>query len=140
LKIFTALIIAASFARDPARGSRRESRRAWAAQEVVTIAAVSQASRLAVDRYVIETLLPDLVGHDRRASSFLVYLVLWAKAGEPGRKVRLSLRTLAEETGLSKRGVQSGLANLARRRLVSIHRASITAVPEYAVTRPWIRG
>jgi hypothetical protein len=96
--------------------------------------------RLSLDRYVLETLMPDLVGHDRRASSFLVYLALWARASGPGKKARLSLRTLAEETGLSRRGVQSGLANLARRKLVSVHRASITAVPDYAVLRPWIRG
>ncbi len=96
--------------------------------------------RLSLDRYVVETLMADLVGHDRRASSFLVYLALWARARGPARKARLSLRTLAEETGLSRRGVQAGLRNLARRRLVAVARASITAVPEYAVLRPWARG
>jgi hypothetical protein len=36
-----------------------------------------------IDRYVVETLLPDLVGHDRRASAFLVYLII-AAAGTGG--------------------------------------------------------
>ncbi len=96
--------------------------------------------RLTLDRYVVETLMPDLVGHDRRASSFLVYLALWARAEGRTRTARLSLKTLAEDTGLSRRGVQAGLANLARRKLVSVRRASITAVPEYTVMRPWVRG
>jgi hypothetical protein len=34
-----------------------------------------------VDAYVIDTLLPDLVGHDRRPSAFLVYLHLWRLSG-----------------------------------------------------------
>lgn len=97
--------------------------------------------RLSLDRYVIETLMPDLVGHDRRASSLLVYLALWARTnGRPAARARLSLRALAEETGLSRRGVQEGLHNLTRRKLVSATRASITAVPEYVVLRPWARG
>jgi hypothetical protein len=101
---------------------------------------MAHAPRLSLDRYVLETLMPDLVGHDRRASSFLVYLALWARAKGPKRQARLSLRTLAEETGLSRRGVQAGLKNLERRKLVSVQRASITAIPEYAVMRPWMRG
>jgi Bacterial regulatory proteins, gntR family len=102
---------------------------------------MKQPARLSVDRYVLETLMPDLVGHDRRASSFLVYLALWARTGgRTKRTARLSLRALAEETGLSRRGVQEGLHNLVRRKLVSTKRASITAVPEYAVTRPWLRS
>ena len=95
---------------------------------------------LRVDRYVVETLMPDLVGHDRRASSFLVYLALWARARGPLRRARVSLRTLSEETGLSRRGVQTGLRNLVRRRLVEVSRASITSIPEYAILRPWRRG
>ena len=101
---------------------------------------MAHAPRLSLDRYVLETLMPDLVGHDRKASSFLVYLALWARARGKTRTARLSLKTLAEETGLSRRGVQSGLANLARRRLVTVRRVSITAVPTYLVLRPWIRG
>ncbi len=98
---------------------------------------MDQIPRLSFDRYVIETLLPDLVGHDRRASSFLVYLALWASASGSRHETRRSLRALAEETGLSRRGVQAGLANLVRRKLLAVSRASITAVPLYTVLRPW---
>jgi hypothetical protein len=94
----------------------------------------------AVDPYVLDVLLPDLVGHDRRPSAFLVYLVLWHRGAAGRRAVELSLRELAEATGLSKRAVQDALAVLARRRLVAVTRAGVTAVPGYRVLRPWERG
>jgi DNA-binding GntR family transcriptional regulator len=53
--------------------------------------------------------------------------------------VQISLADLAEATGLSKRSVQDALGTLARRKLVSIARESITAVPAYTVLRPWHR-
>jgi hypothetical protein len=97
-------------------------------------------SAIDVDRYVLETLMPDLVGHDRHPSAFVVYLALWHRAdGTRDRVVAASLRELAEGTGLSKRAVQGALAALVRRRLVSVERASPTAVPRYAVLRPWAR-
>jgi hypothetical protein len=40
-------------------------------------------------------------------------------------------------TGLSKRAVQEALRLLAKRRLLSIERESITAIPVYEVLRPW---
>ena len=93
-----------------------------------------------VDRYVLETLMADLVGHDRSPSSFLVYLALWARTGgSRGATVRMSHRDLAEETALSKSAIQAAVRNLARRRLVTVTRAWATAVPEYAIQRPWIR-
>ena len=95
---------------------------------------------VALDAYVIDTLMPDLVGHDRAPSAFVVYLHLWRHslgAGEPS--VRVSLRDIAENTGLSKRGVQEALSVLSRRRLVAIARQSITDVPVYTVKRPWSR-
>jgi hypothetical protein len=101
---------------------------------------MSPTERFSLDRYVLETLMPDLVGHDRRASSFLVYLALWARAEGGRREARLSLRTLSEETGLSRRGVQTGLKNLVRRKLLAVSRGSITAVPRYTVLRPWRRA
>jgi hypothetical protein len=97
-------------------------------------------SEIPVDRYVLETLMPDLVGHDRHASAFLVYLALWLRAGGSSTHlVSVSLRELAEGTGLSKRAVQGAIARLARRRLVAVERASITAVPTYSLLRPWAR-
>jgi DNA-binding MarR family transcriptional regulator len=93
-------------------------------------------STVAIDQYVVDVLLPDLVGHDHQPSAFLVYLYL-ARHGERGAPVRASLRTIAESTGLSKRGVQSALRTLARRRLIRARRAGPTAIPEYHVHRPW---
>ena len=45
---------------------------------------------------------------------------------------------IADDTGLSKSAVQNGVRILVRRRLVSVHRATATAVPEYRVARPWL--
>ena len=95
---------------------------------------------LPLDAYVVDTLLPDLVGHDRQPSAFLVYLYLWRRtygAGEATTQV--SLLDIASCTGLSKRGVQDALGWLAKRKLISIQRESITAVPVYSVRRPWTR-
>src|SRR3954468_10528264 len=93
-----------------------------------------------VDAYVLETLLPDLVGHDRHPAAFLVYLALWARThGARRKEVAISLRDLAEATGLSKRSVQVALRRLARRKLVAVERAGITSVPSYALPRPWAR-
>src|SRR3569832_1608958 len=78
---------------------------------------------VAVDAYLFDSLMPDLVGHDRSSSGFIVYLHLWrrsAGSGEPS--VQISLRDIAERTGLSKRGVQQALSTLAKRQLISISR------------------
>ncbi len=93
-----------------------------------------------LDTYVVDTLMPDLVGHDRAPSAFLVFLFLYRRTVGAGvSSVQISLSDVAIGTGLSKRAVQSALSVLARRRLVSIQRASITAVPVYALRRPWTR-
>lgn len=96
---------------------------------------------VAVDRYVFDTLMHDLIGHDRAPSAFVVYLYLWRHSLAAGNKtVRTSLREIAEGTGLSKRGVQEALSVLSRRQLVGIAREGITDIPEYTVRRPWRRG
>lgn len=93
---------------------------------------------LRVDRYIVDTLLPDLVGHDRHPSAFLVYLLLWRQAhGRGSTEVQVTLGDIAEQTGLSKRAVQGALARLARRKLVSVARAGITAVAVFTVREPW---
>jgi CRP-like cAMP-binding protein len=94
--------------------------------------------RLNLDRYVVETLLPDLVGHDRRASSFLVYLSILAAAGD-GRAA-LSHSQLAERTGLSRRSVQAAVVHLARRGLIEASRRGTTEISEYLALAPWRRG
>lgn len=107
--------------------------------------------RVALDGYVIDTLMPDLVGHDRQPAAFLVYLFLWRQSAAadvtdpPGGGVagevtiQRSLREIAECTGLSKRAVQSAVKRLAERRLIAVNRESITAVSEYRVLMPWRR-
>ena len=92
-----------------------------------------------VDRYVLETLMPDLVGHDRQPSAFLVYLFLWTATSAGEEAAEVSLRRMAEGTGLSKRAVQDALASLERRELVTVERESVTAVARYAIHRPWRR-
>ena len=94
-----------------------------------------------MDRYVLDTLLGDLVGHDRSASSFLVYLWLWAQAGGGGKlaSVEASLRDITEGTGLSKRAVQMALARLRDRRLLASEQATRTSTPVYTLATPWRR-
>lgn len=93
-----------------------------------------------LDPYVFDTLMPDLVGHDRQPSAFLVYLYLWRHArGRRTRRASASLQQIASDTGLSKSAVQQAIRTLKRRRLVEASQASATAVPEYIVLQPWIR-
>ncbi|NNC30033.1 helix-turn-helix domain-containing protein [Longimicrobium terrae] len=83
----------------------------------------------------------DLVGHDHQPSAFLVYLFLWRRTrGEGVEEAAISLRAIAEGTGLSRRGVQDALAHLSARQLIDSARESITAVPLYRVHRPWARA
>ncbi|MFN8548071.1 MAG: helix-turn-helix domain-containing protein [Candidatus Eisenbacteria bacterium] len=96
--------------------------------------------QIRIDAYVLDPLMRDLVGHDKSPSAFIVYLHLWAASiGSRPRRVRASLARIAEDTGLSKSAVQAGLKRLARRRLLAVDRAHRTAVPEYALLRPWLR-
>jgi hypothetical protein len=102
--------------------------------------AMNAIARLPLDPYIIETLMPDLVGHDRQPSAFLVYLFLWMQtnAGRT-RTEALPLRALAEGTGMSKRTVQNALRTLTRRRLVTVVHAGPTSAPTFTVHRPWAR-
>ena len=96
---------------------------------------------LQLDDYIIDTLMGDLIGHDRQPSAFLVYLFLWRSThGAKAATVRVALVDIADRTGLSKRSVQSALTWLSKRKLISIVRESITAVPVYTVLRPWRRS
>lgn len=90
------------------------------------------------DDYVVDTLLPDLVGHDRAPSAFLIFLKLWHAAGGPeGRGAAISLQTLAVETGLSKSSVQAAVRHLKRRGYLSAVHNAATAIPHYKVRAPW---
>lgn len=94
---------------------------------------------LRVDAYVIDTLMPDLVLHDRRPSAFLVYLHLVYRSAGRKAPVRLSHQAIVDGTGLSKSAVQGAIRILTRRRLVRATRETATAVPAYTVLRPWRR-
>lgn len=94
-----------------------------------------------VDEYVLDVLMRDLVGHDKSPSAYLVYLHLWSQtSGRAGRPARLSHRSMADATGLSKSAVQAAIRILAWRRLINVQKESATAVPEYRIARPWRKG
>jgi hypothetical protein len=95
--------------------------------------------RVAFDAYVIDALMPDLVGHDHRPAAFLVYVWLWRRTRAAARAAVASYRMIADGTGLSKRAVQQAIALLARRRLVEIARKSPTASPAYTLVCHWRR-
>ncbi len=97
-------------------------------------------SRVPVDGYVFQTLMRDLVGHDRRPAAYLLYLYLWSRgAARRGGGVPMSLSELAGETGMSKSAVQAGLRHLRNRRLLRSEREHATARPMHALLKPWIR-
>lgn len=98
-------------------------------------------STLAIDAYVLDSLMRDLVGHDRRPSAYLVYLYLWrVTRGRGATEAQVALRDIAEEIGLSKRSVQEALRWLVKRELIAVAREGITAVPVYSVLQPWRRS
>jgi hypothetical protein len=82
-------------------------------------------------------LMRDLVGHDRRPVSFLVYLWLAAEQQRRGSEVQISYQDLAESIGVSKSSAQSAVGWLLRRKLLTVSKASVTATPSYAVQSPW---
>lgn len=92
---------------------------------------------IALDAYVLDTLMRDLVGHDRRPSAYLVYLALCAEH-EAGRAT-LSHGEMAERTGLSKRAVQDALRHLAGRGLIAVERRGPTEAAIVTPLAPWRR-
>lgn len=92
---------------------------------------------VALDDYVVDTLMRDLVGHDRRPVSFLVYL--WIAAGQARQNgaVQVSFRELAESVGVSKSSAQAAVNWLIRRKLLIAAKANATAVPQYTAMTPW---
>jgi hypothetical protein len=96
-------------------------------------------TQVPLDAYVLDCLLPDLIGHDRRPAAFVVYLHLYRQAAPADWAVRRSHQAIAAATGLSRSAVQGALAHLQRRQLVATSRAHPTAVPLHRVLRPWLR-
>jgi hypothetical protein len=92
-----------------------------------------------LDPYITDVLMRDLVGHDRRPVSFLVYLYLWLAAEQESKKgeVQISYQELAENIGVSKSSAQLAVGWLVRRKLLAAHKESATSTPRYAVLSPW---
>jgi predicted DNA-binding transcriptional regulator len=89
-----------------------------------------------VDDYVVDVLMRDLVGHDRKPVSFLVYLWLTAQT-RSGRAMRVSFQEMAESIGVSKSAAQTAVRWLVRRKLLTATKTTATAVPCYTVMTPW---
>jgi Helix-turn-helix domain len=93
-----------------------------------------------LDHYIIDVLMPDLVGHDRRPAAFIVYLYFLRQAAKARRDVvSVSLQTIATKTGLSKSTVQAAIRHLRRRRLLDPAVAATVTDPLRKVLRPWNR-
>lgn len=77
---------------------------------------------LNLDDYVVDALMRDLVGHDRRPASFLVYLWLTSEQARRRGAVQVSYQELAESVGLSKSSAQAAVSWLVRRKLLVLAR------------------
>lgn len=90
-----------------------------------------------IDDYVLDTLLRDLTGHDRKPAAFLVYLWLTGEQTRRKTSVAISYIELAQNTGLSRSSAQAAVRWLIRRKLLFSTKATATAVPVYTVQFPW---
>lgn len=93
-----------------------------------------------IDDYVTDVLMRDLVGHDHRPVSFLVYLWLAARQARSGKPVEVSFQEMAESVGVSKSSAQAAVRWLVRRKLLAVRKENATAVPFYTVLSPWKHG
>jgi hypothetical protein len=92
-----------------------------------------------IDSYVTDILMRDLVGHDKRPVSFLVYLWIAAEQQRRNAPVQISYQELAESIGISKSSAQSAVGWLVQRKLLAVSKATATATPVYTVQSPWRR-
>lgn len=97
---------------------------------------VAAIAMLKLDDYVVDVLMRDLVGHDRRPASFLVYLWLTSEQARRRGAVQVSYQELAESTGLSKSSAQAAVSWLVRRKLLTASKENATAIPSYTVRSP----
>lgn len=111
----------------PVRRAARESEPAF--RDAFSLAPYS------IDCHVIDALMPELVGGDRRPSAFLVYLAIAADA----RGFSTTYEALAGKTGLSKRAVQEAVALLKNRNLIEARRWGRTGAAVYRALAPWRR-
>ena len=92
---------------------------------------------MSLDDYVVDVLMRDLVGHDRRPASFLVYLWLTCEQARRRGPVQVSYQELAESIGLSKSSAQAAVIWLVRRKLLIASKENATSIPNYIVRSPW---
>lgn len=93
---------------------------------------------IAVDDYVFDVLMRDLIGHDQKPAAYLVYLHLYSQlARNKWRPIAASTRAIADATGLSKSAVQIALVHLRRRQLIATTADHATATPRHRVLRHW---
>ena len=97
------------------------------------------AKTIPIDDYILDTLLRDLTGHDRKPAAFLVYLWLLGEQSRRKSPVAISYIDLAQNTGLSRSSAQSSVRWLLRRKLLSSTKVNATAVPVYTVQYPWLK-
>ncbi len=89
------------------------------------------------DDYVLDTLMRDLVGHDHKPVSYLVYLWIAAEQERRGGEVCVSYREMAESIGVSKSSAQAAVAWLVKRKLMTSRKETVTATPAYTARMPW---
>jgi|SRR5271166_2943487 len=92
---------------------------------------------ISTDDYVVDVLMRDLVGHDHRPVSFLVYLWLSVEQRRRNKPVRISYQELAESIGVSKSSAQAAVGWLVRRKLLSASKETVTSTPRYTALTPW---
>ena len=90
-----------------------------------------------LDDYITDVLMRDLVGHDRKPVSFLMYLWLATEQARTKREIRSSYQQVAESVGISKSSAQAAIRWLLRRKLLSVQKETVTATPVYTVRTPW---
>jgi hypothetical protein len=90
-----------------------------------------------LDDYITDTLMRDLVGHDRKPVSFLVYLWLAAEQAKTRTDVQTSYQHVAESVGISKSSAQAAIGWLLKRKLLAVRKENVTATPLYTVRSPW---
>ena len=90
-----------------------------------------------IDDYILDALLRDLTGHDRKPAAFLVYLWLTGEQARRRSPVAISYLELAQNTGLSRSSTQASIRWLLRRKLLTATKVNATAVPVYTVQFPW---
>lgn len=100
---------------------------------------IHRYSMAQIDDYILDTLLRDLTGHDRKPAAFLVYLWLTGEQSRRKQAVCISYQELAENTGLSRSSAQASVRWLVGRKLLTASKANATAVPCYAAQSPWRR-